>query len=115
MTAKSSVDSVRREMIADTMVRFPLVPNEQNRFVAALSDADALIEGLERLIAKKRPIKQGAMQDLLTAKRRLPSFSGEWVERKLGERGQFFKGSGVRKDEANSGFLPCVRYGEHRS
>ncbi|MBT0780850.1 hypothetical protein [Paracoccus sp. pheM1] len=37
-----------------------------------------MIEGLERLIAKKRLIKQGAMQDLLTAKRRLPGFSGEW-------------------------------------
>lgn len=85
---------------------------EQEATAEALSDADALIEGLERLIAKKRLIKQGAMQDLLTAKRRLPGFSGEWERYKLGERGQFFKGSGVRKDEANSGFIPCVRYGE---
>ncbi|OBY24380.1 restriction endonuclease subunit S [Leisingera sp. JC1] len=54
----------------------PLV--EQEAIAEALSDADALIEGLERLIAKKRLIKQGAMQDLLTAKRRLPGFSGEW-------------------------------------
>ncbi|MEY8837623.1 restriction endonuclease subunit S, partial [Cribrihabitans sp. XS_ASV171] len=53
-------------------------PNEQEAIAEALSDADALIEGLERLIAKKRLIKQGAMQDLLTAKRRLPGFSGEW-------------------------------------
>lgn len=51
---------------------------EQQAIAEALSDADALIEGLERLIAKKRLIKQGAMQDLLTAKRRLPGFSGEW-------------------------------------
>jgi type I restriction enzyme S subunit len=87
-------------------------PKEQEAIAEALSDADALIEGLERLIAKKRLIKQGAMQDLLTAKRRLPGFSGEWTPCKLGERGQFFKGSGVRKDEANSGLLPCVRYGE---
>ena len=85
MTAKSSVDSVRREMIADMLVRLPLDPNEQNRIVDALSDADALIEGLERLIAKKRLIKQGAMQDLLTAKRRLPGFSGEWVRKSFGE------------------------------
>jgi type I restriction enzyme S subunit len=53
---------------------------EQEAIAEALSDADALIEGLERLIAKKRLIKQGAMQDLLTAKRRLPGFSGEWEE-----------------------------------
>ncbi|MCF6431076.1 restriction endonuclease subunit S [Leisingera sp. MMG026] len=56
---------------------------EQEAIAEALSDADALIEGLERLIAKKRLIKQGAMQDLLTAMRRLPGFSGEWVETNL--------------------------------
>ena len=55
-------------------------PLEQKAIADALSDADALIEGLERLILKKRLIKQGAMQDLLTAKRRLPGFSAEWVE-----------------------------------
>ncbi|MCW3783217.1 restriction endonuclease subunit S [Defluviimonas salinarum] len=57
--------------------------SEQEAIAEALSDADALIEGIERLIAKKRLIKQGAMQELLTAKRRLPGFSGEWVERPL--------------------------------
>lgn len=58
---------------------FPCPPlAEQEAIAEALSDADALIERLERLIAKKRLIKQGAMQDLLTAKRRLPGFSGEW-------------------------------------
>lgn len=67
-------------------LKFPCPPIEEQHAIAeALSDADALIEGLERLIAKKRLIKQGAMQDLLTAKRRLPGFSGEWVERKFGE------------------------------
>lgn len=61
--------------------RVPFPPlKEQEAIAEALSDADALIEGLEQLIAKKRLIKQGAMQDLLTAKRRLPGFSGEWEE-----------------------------------
>lgn len=112
MTAKSSVDSVRREMIADMEILFPKDNREQERVVAALSEADGVVEGLERVIAKKRLIKQGAMQDLLTARRRLPGFTGEWVAQKLGACGQFFKGSGVRKDDANSGELPCVRYGE---
>lgn len=58
---------------------------EQEAIAEALSDADALIEGLERLIAKKRLIKQGAMQDLLTAKRRLPGFSGEWAATTFGD------------------------------
>jgi len=64
----------------------PLPPTaEQEAIAEALSDADALIEGLERLIAKKRLIKQGAMQDLLTAKRRLPGFTGGWSSKKFGE------------------------------
>lgn len=48
---------------------------EQEAIAAALSDADALIESLEQLIAKKRRIKQGAMQQLLTGKKRLPGFA----------------------------------------
>jgi type I restriction enzyme S subunit len=58
----------------------PLPPTlaEQEAIAEALSDADALIDSLEQLIAKKRLIKQGAMQELLTGKRRLPGFSREW-------------------------------------
>ncbi len=70
------------------LLSFPCPPlKEQQAIAGALSDADALIEGLERLIAKKRLIKQGAMQDLLTARRRLPGFSGEWKIRRLAEIG----------------------------
>ena len=50
---------------------------EQRAIAAALSDVDALIAALDRLIAKKRDIKQAAMQELLTGKRRLPGFSGD--------------------------------------
>lgn len=65
--------------------RVPRPPlHEQEAIAEALSDADGVIEGLERLIAKKRLIKQGAMQDLLTARRRLPGFSGEWEKRPFG-------------------------------
>lgn len=57
---------------------------EQELIAQALSDADALIESLDQLITKKRQIKQGAMQELLTGKRRLPEFDGEWVVKRLG-------------------------------
>lgn len=77
MTAKSSVDSVRREMIAGMEIPVPPI-EEQRRIAQALSDIDDLIASLDALIAKKRDIKQGTMQQLLTGKRRLPSFSGEW-------------------------------------
>lgn len=64
-----------------------LIPpkEEQEAIAEALSDADALIESLEQLLEKKRHLKQGAMQELLTGKKRLPGFSGEWSSRLLGE------------------------------
>lgn len=58
---------------------------EQQRVAAALTDADALIDSLEQLLTKKRQIKQGAMQELLTGKRRLPGFSGPRISCTWGE------------------------------
>jgi type I restriction enzyme, S subunit len=85
----------------------PIPPTiaEQNLIASALSDTDALIESLEQLLAKKRQIKQGAMQELLSPKQ-------GWEKTNLGSLGLFSKGSGVRKDESHSGNLPCIRYGE---
>jgi len=76
--------------------KIPLPPTkaEQTAIATALSDADALISSLEKLIAKKRNIKQGAMQQLLTGKKRLPGFSGKWEVKKLGNLGKFRGGSG---------------------
>ncbi len=93
-------------------VACPPTKAEQEAIAEVLSEADAHIESLEQLIAKKRQIKQGAMQELLTGKRRLPGFNGEWKITKLGELGSFYKGSGVKKDDSLSGDIPCVRYGE---
>ena len=64
----------------------PLPPTkaEQETIAEALNDADALIESLEQLLAKKRDVKQGAMQELLTGKKRLPGFSGVWEVKRLG-------------------------------
>jgi len=56
---------------------------EQSSIATALCDVDALIAGLERLIAKKRDLKQAAMQQLLTGQTRLPGFSGEWARNDL--------------------------------
>ncbi len=90
----------------------PLPPlYEQQAIAAALSDADGVIAGLERLIAKKRLIKQGAMQDLLTARRRLPGFSGEWEDTQLGGIGPFVGGgtpSMARPDYWRDGTIPWV-------
>ncbi len=77
LTAKSSVDSVRMETISDMLIPLPPLP-EQHAIAEALSDADIWIASLEQLIAKKRLIKQGAMQHLLTPKE-------GWRLKKLGE------------------------------
>jgi type I restriction enzyme, S subunit len=64
---------------------FPSNIKEQKAIARVLSDMDALIESLEKLIAKKKAIKQGAMQHLLTGKKRLPGFSGKWEVKKLSD------------------------------
>ncbi|MHB1661019.1 MAG: restriction endonuclease subunit S [bacterium] len=66
---------------------FPISPviEEQKAIAVVLSDMDELIESIDKLIEKKKLIKQGAMQELLTGKRRLPGFSGDWEVKKLGE------------------------------
>jgi len=71
--------------LANLQIPFPPAKAEQEAIAEALSDADNLIESLEQLIAKKRQIKQGAMQELLTGEKRLPGFSGEWKAKMLGE------------------------------
>ncbi|MGD9851203.1 MAG: restriction endonuclease subunit S [Nitrospirales bacterium] len=74
--------------------RVPLPPTkaEQEAIAEALSDADTLIEALEQLLTKKRHLKQGAMQELLTGKTRLPGLSGEWEVKPLGDIARFFSG-----------------------
>ena len=58
---------------------YPVPPLPEQRAIAgALGDVDALIGALDQLIAKKRDLKQAAMQQLLTGQTRLPGFSGEW-------------------------------------
>ncbi|MCP9453063.1 MAG: restriction endonuclease subunit S [Nitrospira sp.] len=67
---------------------------EQRAIAEALSDVDGLLAALDKLIAKKRAIKQAAMQQLLTGKTRLPGFSGPWETKRLGELGRIRGGSG---------------------
>ena len=112
MTAKSSVDSVRMEMIAGMKIPLPSPP-EQRAIAETLSDVDKLIESLEKLTSKKRAIKKATMQQLLTGKTRLPGFSGEWEVIRLGDLAQFLKGCGLSKtDLIQNGEYRCIHYGE---
>lgn len=110
MTAKSSVDSVRREMIARMAIALP--PRvEQDAITEALRDADTLIESLEQLIAKKRAVKQGAMQDLLSGRRRLPGFTGKWATSKVGDLLSIRHGKSQRAVADPNGCYPILATG----
>ena len=90
---------------------------EQKAIATALSDVDELITGLENLITKKKAIKQGAMQQLLTPPhkggKRLPGFTGEWVEKTLRNVADFYKGKGLPKSQISvDGKYECIHYGE---
>jgi type I restriction enzyme S subunit len=84
--------------------------SEQTAISTALSDTDALIENLEKLIAKKRNIKQGVMQELLTGRKRLAGFNGEWGIRKLGDLAEMYSGGTplTTNDSFYNGDIPWV-------
>ena len=110
-TQGTSIKGVTVENIAQMEIELP--PQEEQTAIAeTLSDIDSLISSLQKLIEKKKAIKQGAMQELLTGKKRLPGFDEEWRTYKLGELGSFDKGCGISRAESNTGNFPAVRYGE---
>jgi len=92
-------------LIRDVVIPFPPEP-EQRAIAAALSDVDALLGGLDRLIAKKRALKQAAMQQLLTGQTRLPGFHGEWEVKRLGEIAHIKTGSRNNEDKTEDGEYP---------
>ena len=71
----STAKGIQRRTLDDILIGLPPTRAEQEAIAEALGDADAFIESLERLVAKKRQLKQGAMQELLTGKKRLPGFT----------------------------------------
>lgn len=83
-TGTTSVAAIYTRDLLKLKFVVPPLP-EQRAIAQALSDVDALLTALNQMIAKKRNLKQAAMQQLLTGKTRLPGFSGEWEVKKLGE------------------------------
>ncbi len=76
--------NLNQATLAGLRIQFPPLP-EQRAIATALSDVDALLGALDRLIAKKRDLKQAAMQQLLTGQTRLPGFHGEWDVKPFGD------------------------------
>lgn len=92
--SSATINQITKKDFENLVIPIPSDIREQRRIAEVLTDVDSLIESLEKLIAKKKAIKRGAMQELLTGKKRLPGFTGEWVKRSLGDYGTFISGNG---------------------
>lgn len=88
--------------LQDFLVALPPTQVEQRAIATALSDMDALLDSLERLIAKKRNLKQAAMQQLLTGQTRLPGFHGEWEVKRLEEVAEIIMGQSPSSSNYNA-------------
>ena len=95
----------------------PPTIEEQKSIATALTDVDELIIGLEKLISKKKDIKRGAMQQLLTPPhmggKRLPGFSGEWVEKSLGSICNYQNGKALESFFNNDGGFKVISIGNY--
>ena len=102
--------SISKTSIGDTVIKYPSY-KEQEKIVESLSGVDDMIRALDEAIAKKRQIKEGLMQQLLTGTTRLPGFSGEWKTVYLGDLGDFSQGNGfpVQYQGKKSGDYPFYK------
>ena len=109
----SGVPTLNRNDIHDYLVAIP--PQiEQEKISTMLADADSLIGSLEKQLVKKKAIKQGAMQELLAGKKRLPGFSGEWQRVRIGSMTAVFSGGTPNTSEPLfwGGTIPWMNSGE---
>lgn len=100
-TGTTSVAAIYTRDLMKLQILVPPYP-EQRAIATALSDVDGLLGGLDRLIAKKRDLKQAAMQQLLTGQTRMPGFHGEWEARAAREIGVFRGGNGFPLEAQNA-------------
>ena len=107
----STMINLNQAVLARLGIQLP-PPLEQTAINAALRDADALLETLDQLIAKKRDLTQAAMQQLLTGQARLPGFCGEWEVKTLGELFDFSGGYSASRDQLSSKGHCYLHYGD---
>lgn len=107
----TTMPSLNQQILRRVAIALPPTKREQEAIAEALSDADALIESLEQLIAKKLKIKQGTMQALLTGKQRLPRFTESWQARKIGDLLSIMHGKSQHAVEEESGIYPILATG----
>ena len=101
-----AVVHITTEALADLIVPIPPIIEVQRRIAEVLSDVDGLITALDKKIAKKKLIKQAAMQQLLTGKKRLQGFFGEWETNKLGDISHIKTGKRNGDEQIENGKYP---------
>lgn len=111
MAAGSSVQNLNKDKVAGLKVITPTSIEEQSRIAAALTSVDDLISALDKLIEKKKNIKQGSMQLLLTGKKRLKGFTDPWVEKKMGTI-EIQNGAMLNSTEYKAGNIPVIAGGK---
>lgn len=123
VSVRSGMPKINRAELAEYNVALPPTKLEQAAIAGALSDADALIESIEQIIAKKRHLKQAAMLELLTGKRRLAGFvtrasysqsevglvPSNWEVRRIGAVCKLINGRGFKPFEWQTTGLPIIR------
>ncbi len=100
--------NLRKDDVLACPLGIPKSDAEQRAIATALSDVDGLLGGLDRLIAKKRDLKQAAMQQLLTGQTRLPGFQGEWVVKRLDQFAPLQRGFDLPTSQISQGDYPVV-------
>jgi len=98
-------------LLSGVFIILPPLP-EQKAIASVLECWDNAIQKYEEKIEKKKNIKKGLMQRLLTGEQRLLGFDGEWETKRLGELGLFSKGKGISRKDISATGMPCIRYGE---
>jgi type I restriction enzyme S subunit len=104
----TTMPSLNQGILNSVVIPVPPTKAEQEAIAETLSDTDTLIESLEQLVAKKRQMMQGVMQQLLTGKRRLPGFNDDWVERSLGQIAPLQRGFDLPTTQLATGPYPVV-------
>jgi type I restriction enzyme S subunit len=105
-----TIKTITKEALSSFKISFPKIA-EQNRVAEILFDTEVLIENLEKLIVKKRNIKQGAMQELLTGRKRLAGFEDEWGKSKIGDILKVRHGRSQKDVQSESGIYPILGSG----
>lgn len=108
-----AIPTLSQEQVYAFDLIYPPDREEQTAIAEALSNMDSLISSLQRLIEKKKAIKQGAMQELLTGKKRLPGFSGEWNETSFADLFGFLPTNAFTRDQmTDTGTIKNIHYGD---